>query len=123
MQALRKDVIVKRTVVVASAVGAMLWVGSPAFASPNQDVFDANDATWGCAGDPGVELPAYHCINVKSQGKTGVIKVFEPDARWPQESISTDPKSDTRPCPHDPAAADGTWWSPVPDVWVCHHRP
>jgi hypothetical protein len=70
MQALRKDVIVKRTVVVASAVGAMLWVGSPAFASPNQDVFDANDATWGCAGDPGVELPAYHCINVKSQGKT-----------------------------------------------------
>lgn len=113
----------KRSAVVVPAVAALLWVGGPAVGSPNQDVFDANDAVWGCSGDTGVELPPYHCINAKSQGNTGVIKVFEPDTRWPVESISTDPKSDTRPCPHDSAATDGTWWSPLPGVWVCHHRP
>lgn len=115
----------KRTAVLASAVGSMLLVGSPAFASPNQDVFDVNDDTWGCSGDAGVMLPPYHCINVRSKGNTGVIKVFSPDARWPQESVSTDPKSDNRPCPHDPAATDGTWWAPpgTSGMWVCHHRP
>ena len=93
-----------------------------AHASPDFETFDANDAVWGCAGDPGVALPPNHCINPKSQGDTGVIHVFAPDPRWPSEGISTNPASDTRPCPHDPAATDGTWWSPLPGVWVCHHR-
>lgn len=106
-----------------TAVLASPLSGGSAFASPGLDKFNANDAVWGCFGDPGVMLPPNHCINVKSQGDTGVVHVFAPDERWPIEGISTNPKSDTRPCPHDPDATDGTWWSPVPGVWVCHHRP
>ncbi len=106
-----------------TAAIASPWSGGSAYASPDFETFNANDAVWGCAGDPGVMLPPYHCINLKSQGDTGVIHVFAPDQRWPAEGISTNPKSDTRPCPHDPAATDGTWWSPLPGVWVCHHRP
>lgn len=90
---------------------------------PSLEVFDANDSTWACSGDSGVELPPNHCLNAKSQGKTGVIHVFAPDERWPQESISFDPKADARPCPHDPAATDGTWWEVFPGAYVCHHRP
>lgn len=90
---------------------------------PSLEVFDANDSTWACSGDPGVALPPNHCLNAKSQGKTGVIHVFAPDARWPQESISFDPKADARPCPHDASATDGTWWEPFPGAYVCHHRP
>lgn len=108
---------------VTSAGVASLWFGGAAHATPDLDTFNANDAVWGCAGDPGVALPPNHCINLQSQGDTGVIHVFAPDERWPQESISTNPKSDTRPCPHDPAATDGTWWTPISGVWVCHHRP
>jgi hypothetical protein len=49
---------------------------------------------------------------------------FSPDPRWPQESISFDPRSDSRPSPHDPDAdPDGTWWSPFPGAWGCHYRP
>jgi len=105
----------------AAAFGLVVVGVEPAAASPDLDVFDDNDAAWACEAEAG--LPPNHCINVNSQGNTGVIKVFEPDARWPQESISFDPKSDSRPCPHDPAATDGTWWSPFPGAWVCHHRP
>ena len=117
-----------RRFLVAVAAGAALTLVPVAGAAPGDgppsDPFNANDAVWGCAGDPGVLLPPNHCINLKSNGNTGVIKVFSPDARWPQESISTDPKSDSRPCPHDPNAdPDGTWWSPLPGLWVCHHRP
>ena len=107
----------------ATTIAALVMGGAPAAASPEQDVFDANDNTWACEAEGG--LPPAHCINIRSQGNTGIIKVFEPDARWPQESISFDPKSDSRPCPHDPVsiAGDGTWWSPFAGAWVCHHRP
>lgn len=106
---------------VAALFPLTVAMGGPAAASPDQDVFDGSDAAWACEAEAG--LPPHHCINVNSQGNTGIIKVFEPDPRWPQESISFDPKSDSRPCPHDPDAADGTWWSPFPGAWVCHHRP
>jgi hypothetical protein len=106
---------------VAAVFGLMVAATGPAVASPDQDVFDENDNTWACEAEAG--LPPAHCINIRSQGNTGVIKVFEPDERWPVEGISFDPKSDSRPCPHDPAATDGTWWSPFPGAWVCHHRP
>jgi hypothetical protein len=105
---------------VAAVCGPMLAT-TAAVASPDQEVFDKNDTAWACEAEGG--LPPAHCINVQSEGNTGVIKVFEPDERWPQESISFDPKSDTRPCPHDPDATDGTWWSPFSGAWVCHHRP
>jgi len=106
---------------VATVFGLMVAATGPAVASPDQDVFDENDNAWACEAEAG--LPPAHCINIRSQGNTGVIKVFEPDERWPVEGISFDPKSDSRPCPHDPAATDGTWWSPFPGAWVCHHRP
>ena len=108
------------TAVAAAAVAPFLGGGS-AHASPDFDTFDANDEVWGCADEAGV--PPHHCINLKSQGDTNVILVFPPDDRWPQEGFSTNPRSDTRPCPHDPASTDGTWWSPYPGFWVCHHRP
>lgn len=114
----------KRIAAALPIAGALLWVGAPAQADgPKWDVFNANDAVWGCSGDPGVLLPPFHCINLQSRGDTGLIMVFDPDTRWPQESISTNPLSDSRPCPQDAAATDGTWWSPLPGVWVCHHRP
>lgn len=110
--------------VVLGSVLAVVPTASAFAEGPSLEVFDGNDATWGCSGDAGVALPPNHCINLRSQGSTGVIKVFSPDPRWPQESVSTDEKSDTRPCPHDPAAdPDGTWWSPQAGLWVCHHRP
>ena len=108
-------------VATATLVGTLVTTAGPVAASPNQDVFDTNDNTWACEAEG--ELPPAHCLNIRSQGNTGIIKVFEPDTRWPQESISFDPKSDSRPCPHDPAATDGTWWTPFPGAWVCHHRP
>lgn len=114
----------RRTLVVlAVAIGlGLLAVGSAVADGPPQGPFETNDGTWLCGAEAG--LPPYHCINIRSQGNTGVIKVFYPDPRWPQEGVSTDPKSDTRPCPHDPDAdPDGTWWSPAPGLWVCHHRP
>lgn len=107
---------------IAAAAFGLVPVGAgPASAAPDQGVFDEHDSAWACESEAG--LPPHHCINVNSQGNTGIIKVFEPDPRWPQESISFDPKSDLRPCPHDPDATDGTWWSPFPGAWVCHHRP
>lgn len=109
------------TVVTAVAIG-LLSVGAAGAAGPGVAPFDRNDPVWGCGPIEG-GVPPNHCINLKSQGNTGVIKVFFPDSRWPQEGVSTDPKSDSRPCPHDPAATDGTWWSPLPGLWVCHHRP
>jgi hypothetical protein len=93
-------------------------------AGPPKDVIDGNDGTWACEEEGG--LPPEHCINARSRGNTGVILVFEPDPRGPQESISFDPRADGRPCPHDPDSDDGTWWSVSPDnggPWVCHHRP
>lgn len=114
----------KRLVLAVAALAALgLVSASVALAEgPPKAPKDNNDNTWACEEEAG--LPPEHCINVRSNGNTGVILVFSPDERWPQEGVSTDPKSDSRPCPHDPDAdPDGTWWSPVPGLWVCHHRP
>ena len=107
--------------VVAVVFGLTVAASGPAAASPDQDVFDDHNNAWACETE--ANLPPHHCINVNSGGNTGVVKVFEPDPRWPVESISEDPRSDSRPCPHDPDSPDGTWWSPLPGLWVCHHRP
>lgn len=105
------------------AVAGLIWSGSAAVAAPPTEPFEANDSVWGCGPVEG-GVPPNHCINLKSAGNTGIVMVFQPDERWPSESVSRDPKSDLRPCPHDPNAdADGTWWSPVSGLWVCHHRP
>jgi hypothetical protein len=122
----RRTPSVIRTTTVLLAVAGLLAVSavSADAVGPSKDVIDRNDNAWACEDEAG--LPPEHCINVRSQGNTGVILVFEPDPRGPQESISFDPKSDARPCPHDPGSDDGTWWSVSPDnqgPWVCHHRP
>ncbi len=110
------------TVVAMSAVGVFGAAGVSAAAGPPIEVIDAKDDVWGCFGDEGVMLPPHHCINKKSQGKTGIILVFPPDDRGPAEGVS-DASADDRPCPHDPDSPDGTWWEPVPGLFVCHHKP
>ena len=105
----------KLTVVVLTMAFATL--SAPAQAAPDYDTFDAKDG-WICGAEEG--LVDGHCLNVKSKGKTWNIKVFE-EGLGPQESASTDPKADLRPCPHDPSSPDGTWWEFAPGLWVCHH--
>ncbi len=115
---------VKKVLAAAAVfVGVLGLVGASAAgaAGPKQEVIGGNPA-FVCEGDAG--LPPNHCVNVKGRGDTGVILVFLPDERGPQESVSTNPKADTRPCPQDPGAdEDGTWWSPADGLYVCHHRP
>lgn len=105
-------------------LAAGVVVASPAVASaagPSQEVFEDNPAFL-CEAE--ADLPPSHCINANGKGSTGVILVFAPDPRGPQESYSTSPQADTRPCPHDDGAdPDGTWWAPLPGLYVCHHRP
>lgn len=113
----------RRVLCLAAVVLAVPLLGATSASAegPRQEVFDDSSA-WLCEGEAG--LPPYHCINAQSGGHTGVIKVFPPDPRWPQESYSVNPKADDRPCPWDPSAdPDGTWWTPVPGLYVCHHRP
>lgn len=107
------------TAVVAAAI-ALVSSASTASAQPPEQVFEDNDQTWMCHDD-GFPAPA-HCVNVRSQGQTGLILVFPPDDRGPAEGISG-PNAQDRPCPHDPDAVDGTWWEIFPDTFVCHHRP
>lgn len=114
----------QRLILVLTVMAMVIGVMAPAaFGTPSQEVFEAKDG-WLCEGDGFVPN---HCLNVKSQGKTLNIKVFEPDPRGPQESASTDPKADNRPCPHDSGAdSDGTWWEFTDDfggksLYVCHH--
>ena len=109
----------------AAALGLLVVSAAAAEAiGPPKEVIEANTTTWACEDAAG--LPPHHCINIRSQGNTGLLLVFPPDDRGPAESISFDPKSQHRPCPHDPDAVDGTWWSVSPDnqgPWVCHHKP
>jgi hypothetical protein len=109
----------RRITMVLTVVALMMAVAAPAaLAGPPEAVFEANDAVWACG--PGEGLPPGHCMNIKGQGSTGLILVFEAGF-GPQESFSTSPQADGRACPHDEASTDGTWWEALPDFWVCHH--
>ena len=116
---------IKRALIVV-AVGLLLFgagAGGAQAAGPDPVKFDNNQA-WLCGAEAG--LPPFHCVNASfGNGNTSLILVTNGDARWPQESASFDPRADSRPCPHDPAAdPDGTWWQPFPGgPYVCHHRP
>jgi hypothetical protein len=115
-----------RVLVGAFVVTAALGVTATAAAAagPPEEVFAGQEDPWFCHEDSGGTLPEHHCLNVSSQGNTVVLLVFEPDPRGPQESGSSDPEADLRPCPHDPDAdPDGTWWEVLPGFFVCHHRP
>ena len=113
----------RTTTTVATTLAALLLPAGAALAvGPDQDVIEATPA-FAC-GPLDAPAPPLHCVNVRSQGDTGLILVFEPDPRGPQEGISFNPRADDRPCPHDPDSPDGTWWQPTDDpFWVCHHRP
>jgi hypothetical protein len=116
-----RKLVVALAVVLAGLGVAALNGGTAQADGPPKIPFYDNNGTWACEAE--AELPANHCINVRSQGSVGVIKVFAPEADWPVEGISTDPKADSRPCPHDADAdPDGTWWEVLPGVYVCHHR-
>jgi hypothetical protein len=119
----------KRLIVVLTLMAMVIGVMAPtALGKPSFDNIDKK-AGWACGEAEG--LVANHCINPK--GKTFNIKVFAPgfsdgtgDLRGPQGSASTDPKFDSRPCPHDQDAdPDGTWWNftgdPDKPLYVCHH--
>ena len=113
----------QRLIVVLAAMATAIALMAPAaLAAPPESVFEDKDG-WVCEGDGFV---GNHCLNTKSNGKTLNIKVFPPDNRGPQESASTDPKADRRPCPHDSGSDDGTWWVFTDDfdgetLYVCHH--
>lgn len=114
---------IKRLLIVVAAGLLLLGAGasSAQAAGPDPVKFDNNQA-WLCGAEAG--LPPFHCVNASAgKSNTWLILVTNGDARWPQESASFNPRADSRPCPHDPAATDGTWWSPIPGVYVCHHRP
>lgn len=107
----------------AATVGAVTFGTGAGHAAPPPDVFNGNDQAWLCFGDEGAPVPPNHCLNANSRGNTSVIMVLEPDVRGPAEGISFDEKADSRPCPHDDVDGDGTWWSPLPGAYVCHHKP
>ncbi len=112
----------RRIVATAAIVGAgIAATAGIAAAEPPEEVFTEKDQVWFCHDD-GFPAPS-HCLNGRSNGKTGVLLVFPPDDRGPAEGISHDPAVDSRPCPHDPGSPDGTWWEVVPNTWVCHHKP
>lgn len=108
----------KRISIIVAVALVVLMVPTAALADPPYDKFDEKDG-WICGEAEG--LVDNHCLNVASNGKVWNIKVFSPDPRGPQESASTDPKFDDRPCPHDSGSPDGTWWEFAPGLWVCHH--
>ncbi len=123
--------ITKRMATVLAVTAAMMTVAVPAaFGGPPEEVFKASDA-WLCEDDGFVEN---HCLKIDTHGKVLNIKVF--DERGPQESASTDPAADSRPCPHDPGGTgpfgtdptggDGTWWNYLygsgQALYVCHHN-
>ena len=65
----------RRISMVLTVVALTMAVAAPAaLAGPTESVFEANDAVWNCAGDGFVEG---HCMNLKGQGSTGNILVFE----------------------------------------------
>ena len=115
---------------VLTVVALMVMAAAPAaMGDPSEDSFKASDA-WFCEDDGFVEN---HCLSINSQGNTLNIKVFDP--RGPQESATTDPSADSRPCPQDsggsgpfgtdPTVGDGTWWyylygSSAGPLYVCH---
>lgn len=116
-----KRTLVKKTIS-ALAISGLAAAGLASSAGAQGPPPDVIDATWICGPvESGGVLPPGHCINGNSKSATFTILVFE-DGAFRQETGSFDPKADSRPCPHDPESPDGTFWSPVPGLFVCHHK-
>ncbi len=112
-----------KRVLAAAAISAVAVIGHGAVVGAQGPPQDVIDEQWICGPEEsGGMLPPGHCINGRSQSPTFTLLVFE-DGGFRQETGSVDPKADDRPCPHDPESADGTYWSPVPGLYVCHHTP
>ncbi len=109
-------------VAAAAAATAMAIVGIAPTAGAQGPPADVIDANWICGPvESGGMSPPDHCINGSSKSDTFTILVFE-DGVFRAELGSFNPKADSRPCPHDPDSPDGTYWSPVPGLYVCHHN-
>ena len=117
----------RRLGIMLAVIAVTVAIMAPAaVAKPPYEVFDAKEG-WICGAAEG--LVDNHCILLK--GNTFNIKVFAEtpqggDPRGPQESATTDPRADLRPCPHDNGSGDGTWWVFTDDfdgqnLYVCHH--
>lgn len=112
----------KNKMMPALAISALTVAGMATTAGAQGPPPDVIDANWICGPvESGGMLPPNHCINGNSKSATFTILVFE-DGAFRQETGSTNPKADSRPCPHDPESPDGTYWSPVPGLYVCHHK-
>ena len=114
-------------------LGVVLLLGTlvlaPAALASDQSTKEA--AGWVCGGDAG--LPPGHCLSpgtVKNfdktlaNGGTFMIMVFDAAGNLlATEGATFKASADNRPCPNDPESPDGTWWSPAPGLYVCHHQP
>lgn len=108
-----------RTTAAAAVLALTLPQGAHAQSDSarSQSAFEDNDRVWLCGSDGFIPD---HCLNRRSQGRVGVIRVF--DERGPAEGVTHDPAFGARPCPQDPGASGGTWWQVLPGTWVCHRR-
>lgn len=110
-----------KRILTAATIAAMAIAGQASAAGAQGPPADVIDAQWVCGPvESDGMLPPGHCINGNSKSATFTILVFEDGFR--QETGSVNPKADNRPCRHDPESHDGTYWSPVPDLYVCHHK-
>jgi hypothetical protein len=115
-----------RRIVVLSVVTAMLVVGAiPVASAQGLTQEKLENAGWACGGD--ADLPPGHCVNPGGGPgenlSTFTIMVFGEDGDFHSaEGATFQASADTRPCPHDDESPDGTWWSPFPGLYVCHHR-
>lgn len=119
----------RRMMIVSALVALVLALVAPA--AMGSALSDKEDAGWACGAAAG--LPPGHCISpgtaknlakTAAKGGTFLIMVYDPVSGdlLSSETATFDEGADDRPCPNDPESPDGTWWSPVPGLYVCHHQ-
>ncbi len=122
----------------AASLAVVTLALMPSVVSAGGFTMDKLNDQWLCEADAG--LPPGHCLNPgtghrtvadrgpegdRGPGQTFLIMVFEPagDQHFESAEGATTLDADDRPCPHDDdPAAQGTWWEPLPGLFVCHHQ-
>ncbi len=118
----------KRFITTMSLMAALMLLLAPAaLAGELSDQETKEAAGWSCDLAPG------HCISpgtaknferIAANGQTFQIMVYGEDGNFLAAEIGTFKTSaDGRACPNDPESDDGTYWSPLPGLYVCHHQP
>lgn len=119
----------RRRFVVVGLLFSLVVLGvAPAALASDQSTKEA--AGWACGESAG--LPPGHCISpgtaknfakIAAKGGTFLIMVYDGEGNFiSSEGATFKASADSRPCPNDPESPDGTWWSPVPGLYVCHHQ-